>query len=136
MHSVKTWMSTPVIVIDPDSSISYALTLMRRRSIHSLVVLLDSSPGQFGIITSTDIRDKIIALDRNPAEITVRQIMTSPVITARQEWSLKECSQAMQENRINHLPVVDDENNLVGLISTTDLFIAAEEIGWEEGFAG
>jgi len=135
IHTVKDWMSSPVIVIDPDSSIFFALTLMRRRDIRSLVVPLDAPSNQFGIVTTTDIRDKIIAFDRNPAEITVRQIMTAPVITARQEWSLKECSQTMQQHRINHLPVVDENNNLVGMISTTDLFMAAEEIGWEEGFA-
>ena len=135
LHTVKDWMSSPVIVIDPDSSISYALTLMRRRDIHSLVVPLDTSTTSFGIITSTDIRDKIIGLDRNPAEITVRQIMTAPVITARQDWTLKECSQEMQRNRINHLPVVDENNLLVGIISTTDIFMAAEEIGWDDGFS-
>ncbi len=132
IHTVKEWMSTPVIVIDPDSSISYALTLMRRRDIRSLVVPLDgNTPLQYGILTTTDIRDKIIAFERNPAETTVRQIMTAPVITARQEWTLKECSLAMQAHHINHLPVVDDNNNLVGMISTTDLFMAAEEIGWD-----
>lgn len=136
IHTVKDWMSSPVVVIDPDSSVSYALTLMRRRDIRSLVVPLEGFPTQFGIITTTDIRDKLIAFDRNPAETTVRQIMTTSVITARQEWSLKECSLAMQEHRVNHLPVVDATNNLVGMISTTDLFMAAEEVGWEEGFSG
>lgn len=84
IHTVKEWMSTPVIVIDPDSSISYALTLMRRRDIRSLVVPLDgNTPLQYGILTTTDIRDKIIAFERNPAETTVRQIMTAPVINHR-----------------------------------------------------
>ena len=68
IHTVKDWMSSPVIVIDPDSSVSYALTLMRRRDIRSLVVPLEGFPTQFGIITTTDIRNKLIAFDRNPAE--------------------------------------------------------------------
>ncbi|HAV77662.1 MAG TPA: histidine kinase, partial [Anaerolineae bacterium] len=37
-HLVRDWMSSPVVVVDPDSSVSYALTLMRRRKIHSVVV--------------------------------------------------------------------------------------------------
>ncbi len=37
---VKDWMSSPVVVVDADSSVSYALTLMRRRNIHSLVVVI------------------------------------------------------------------------------------------------
>jgi CBS domain-containing protein len=38
----------------------------------------------------------------------------------------------MQKKNIHHMPVIDDHGNLVGLISATDLFFAAEEIGWEE----
>lgn len=131
-HLVRDWMSTPVTVVDPDTSVSYALTLMRRRNIHSLVVLVneDTHTG-YGIITTTDIRDKIIANDQNPAETSVRTIMTVPVRTARPTWTLKECSIEMQKHGIHHMPVADDENNLVGLISATDLFIAAEEIGWD-----
>jgi len=125
-------MSSPVIVVDPDSSVSYALTLMRRRNIHSLVVTLSDKEPTYGIVTSTDIRDKIIAQDQKPADMSVREIMSVPVIIANADWSLKECSNKMAEHCIHHLPVCDENNNLVGLISTTDLFIAAEEIGWDE----
>lgn len=128
---VKNWMSSPVIVIDPDSSVSYALTLMRRRGIHSLVVdLTAESSGSYGIITTTDIRDKIIGAGRTPAETRVGEIMTAPVITANPDWTLRECSNRMQKMNIHHMPVVDEQGVLVGIISATDIFIAAEEIGW------
>jgi CBS domain-containing protein len=125
-------MSSPVIVVDPDSSVSYAMTLMRRRNIHSVVVDVTDKNPAYGIVTTTDIRDKIVAAERDPAETTVREIMSGPLITARPEWTLKECSQVMQENRIHHLPVADESGALVGLISATDIFIAVEESGWEE----
>jgi CBS domain-containing protein len=132
MHDkVRDWMSKPVIVIDPDSSVSYALTLMRRRNIHSVIVdLTAESLGVYGIVTTTDIRDKIIGAQRKPAETRVREIMTAPVITANPEWTLLECSQRMQTLNIHHMPVADNAGVLIGLISVTDLFIAAEEIGW------
>jgi CBS domain-containing protein len=125
-------MSSPVIVVDPDSSVSYAMTLMRRRNIHSVVVDVTDKNPTYGIVTTTDIRDKIVAAERNPAETTVREIMSGPLITARPEWTLKECSQVMQKNRVHHLPVADESGALVGLISATDIFIAVEESGWEE----
>lgn len=134
-HFVKDWMSSPVTVIDPDSSVTYALTLMRRRNIHSLVVVLDEDlQTGYGILTTTDIRDKIIAADRNPAETTVRDIMTMPVLCASPDWTLKKCSVEMQKRSIHHMPVADEQGTLVGLISATDLFIAAEEIGWDAGY--
>ena len=131
-NTVRDWMSSPVVVVDPDSSVSYALTLMRRRNIHSVVVDISDKNPVYGIITSTDIRDKIVAEDRNPAEMTVREIMSGPIITAKPEWTLKECSQVMQEKRIHHLPVADESGTLIGLISSTDIFAAVEETGWKD----
>ena len=131
-NKVRDWMSSPVVVVDPDSSVSHALTLMRRRNIHSVVVDISDKNPAYGIVTSTDIRDKIVAEDRNPAEITVREIMSGPIITAKPEWTLKKCSQVMQEKRIHHLPVADESGTLVGLISDKDIFAAVEETGWKD----
>lgn len=127
---VRDWMSRPVVVIDPDSSVSYALTLMRRRNIHSLIIDITEDKSSFGIVTTTDIRDKIVAEDRNPAETQIREIMTAPISVADPDWSLKECSRKMQELRIHHMPVADKDGVLIGMISATDIFRAAEEIGW------
>ena len=131
-HTVRDWMSSPVIVVDPDSSVSYAVTLMRRRNIHSLVVDGTKENIAYGIITTTDIRDKIVGAERKPAETRVREIMSGPVITADPEWSLKECSEIMQKNHFHHLPVADENGVLIGMISATDIFMAVEEAGWEE----
>ena len=132
-HTVRDWMSKPVVVVDPDSSVSYAMTLMRRRRIHSAVVAVTEKNPAYGILTTTDIRDKIVAAGRNPAETRVREIMSVPIITGRPNWTLMECSQVMQEHRIHHLPIADEDGTLIGLISATDIFIAVEESGWEEG---
>lgn len=131
-NTVSSWMSRPVLVVDPDTSVSYALTLMRRRNVHSLVVKITGDTLTYGIITSTDIRDKIIAGERSPGETKVREIMTAPVITAKPEWTLKECSVKMGKHNIHHMPVADKDGELIGIISATDIFRAAEEIGWGE----
>lgn len=131
-HHVRDWMSSPVVVVDPDSSVKYTLTLMRRRKIHSVIVSISENNPKYGIVTSTDIRDKIVAMGRNPAEMTVRDIMSGPIITGSPDWTLMECSQVMQEHHIHHLPIADESGALIGLISATDIFIAVEEAGWED----
>jgi CBS domain-containing protein len=125
-------MSSPVVVVDPDSSVSYAMTLMRRRNIHSVVVDVSEKNPSYGIVTTTDVRDKIVAAGRNPAETTVREIMSGPIVTGRAEWTLMECSKVMQKNKIHHLPIADEGGALIGLISATDIFMSVEEQGWEE----
>jgi len=131
-HTVKNWMSKPVIVVDPDSSVSHAMTLMRRRNIHSVVVDISKDNPAYGIVTTTDIRDKIVGGDLNPAETRVREIMSGPIITAKPDWSLKECSLKMQEGNFHHMPVADEHGMLIGIISVTDIFVAVEESGWGE----
>lgn len=131
-NTVRDWMSSPVVVVDPDSSVKYALTLMRRRKIRSVVVAMSEKNPTYGIVTSTDIRDKIAAAGRNPVETTVREIMSGPLITGSPDWTLMECSQVMQQHHFHHLPIADESGALIGLISDTDIFMAVEETGWQE----
>jgi CBS domain-containing protein len=125
-------MSSPVVVVDPDSTVKYALTLMRRRKIHSVVVSMSERNSTYGIVTSTDIRDKIVVAGRNPSETRVRDIMSGPIITGNPDWTLMECSKVMQEHHIHHLPIADESGALIGLISATDIFMAVEEAGWSD----
>ena len=131
-HQVRDWMSSPVVVVDPDSTVKYALTLMRRRKIHSVVVSMSERNPTYGIVTSTDIRDKIVAAGRNPSETRVSEIMSGPIITGNPDWTLMECSKVMQEHHIHHLPIADESGALIGLISATDIFMAVEEAGWSD----
>ena len=130
-YLVREWMSSPVVVVDRDSTVSYAMTLMRRRNIHS--VLVTGKDRSYGIVTTTDVRDKIVAEDRNPAETSIGSIMSGPLVLAKPDWTLIECSRVMQEHHIHHLPVQDESGALVGLISVTDIFRAVEETGWQTG---
>ena len=133
-HTVRDWMSAPVVVVDADTSVSHAMTLMRRRNIHSVVVDSGGKDRQrYGIVTSTDVMDKIVGEGRDPANTRVRDIMSGPVITGRPEWTLMECSRVMHEHNFHHLPIADEQGTLVGLISSTDIFVAVEEAGWIGG---
>ena len=131
-HLVRDWMSSPVVVVDPDTTVSYAMTLMRRRNIHSVIVDLSVTNKEYGIVTTTDIRDKIVAVNRNAAETHVREIMSGPIVTGKAGWTLVECSKVMQEQKFHHLPIADEDGALIGMISATDIFMAVEEAGWEE----
>lgn len=124
--TVGEWMIDLVVYIDPDSSVADALALMRRRYIHSLIVNKTADSPNYGIVTSTDICDKIVAQEQNPTQTKVRDIMNSPLITVRTDWPLKKCAETMSKHCIHHLPVVDEEERVVGMISATDFLVAAE----------
>lgn len=130
---VRDWMVDLIVYVDPDSSVSDALALMRRRYIHSLIVQKTKDNPDYGILTSTDINDKIVALNRNPSSTRVRDIMTSPLFSVKKEMSIQECAGLMKQKRIHHLPVADEMGTLVGMISATDFLVAAEAMGREPG---
>ena len=130
---VRDWMSSPVVIVPPEIFVDQALTIMRWRGIHSLVLDLSADDGKsYGIITTTDIRDVIAALGLNPAEVRVSDIMPSPIQCAKTSWTVREAAQAMQDLSIHHLPVEDRRASLVGVISVTDVFTAVEEVGWTD----
>jgi CBS domain-containing protein len=127
--SVKDWMKDLVVFIDPDNNVCEALEKMRHRYINSLIVNKTETNPEYGIVTSIDIVDKIVAQQRDPAKTKVREIMNSPIITVNSDMPLSECAAKMKEARIHHLPVVNEHNEIVGMISSTDFLIVAEVMG-------
>lgn len=132
-YQVKDWMMDLVVYVDPDATVMEALALMRRRYINSLIVNVTETNPQFGIITSIDVCDKIVAQERNPSEVKVRDIMSSPLITVHKNMDLKDCSRHMRQNNIHHLPVVDDDGKILGMIAAADFLVAAEAMGRKPG---
>ena len=130
---VRDWMIDLVVYVDADATVSDALALMRRRYIHSLIVNKGPNNAEYGIITSTDICDKIVAQQRNPLTTRVKDVMTSPVMTAHPDAPLHECAALMSENKIHHIPVMEDNGQLIGMISAADFLVAAESIGRAPG---
>lgn len=127
--TVRDWMTDLVVFVDPETPVTDALATMRRRYIHSLIINKTDTNMEYGILTSTDICDKIVAQDRDPGQTKVRDIMTSPLIVVSLDMSLNECARIMREKRIHHLPVSDKSGAVVGMISDTDFLVAAEAMG-------
>lgn len=129
---VQDIMSSPVVTVEQEDTAAHALTIMRRRNIHSVLVMPPKAGEPYGIITSTDVRDKIAALERDPRSVKCRELMSSPVALAQPNWTIRQASIRMSELKVHHLPVADDLGRIIGLISATDIFMMVEESGWEE----
>jgi signal-transduction protein with cAMP-binding, CBS, and nucleotidyltransferase domain len=130
---VKDWMIDLVFYVEPDSPVLEALSKMRRRYVNSLIVKIDNDDTEYGIVTSTDICDKIVAQDRNPSQTKIREIMTTPLVSVKPEQTIFECAKIMSELGIHHLPVMDENGTIVGMISATDFLVVAEALGHGDG---
>jgi CBS domain-containing protein len=105
--------------IGPDATVLDAALLMNDHKIGSLVV---THGGRLvGIITERDLMVRIVALRRDPAATAVRDVMTSELLCGRIDTSLDEARGVMMNRRIRHLPIVDEDDHLLGLVSIGDL---------------
>ncbi len=129
MKTVRDWMTNIIVFVDPDSSVCDALTIMRRRNISSVIVNRTKTNPVFGIVTSIDICDKIVARSQDPSTLKIKEIMSSPLITIDEKLTVEECAAKMSEKRIHHLPVVNKKGELIGVVSATDFLWVAEMMG-------
>ena len=102
------------VTIDPDQKLFAALELMRRHDISGLpVVGRDGKP--VGILTNRDVR-----FERN-LDQSVRDVMTTNLITAHEGMSLEGSKELLHKNRIEKLLVIDNAGKLRGLITIKDI---------------
>ena len=107
-----------VETVAPSTSVFEAVKRMAEKNIGALLVLEDQKIA--GIITERDYARKIVLIGRSSKETAVRDVMTSPVMYVRPDQTNEECMALMTDNRVRHLPVVD-QGKLMGLISIGDL---------------
>jgi CBS domain-containing protein len=105
--------------IGPDATVLDAALLMNEHKIGSLLVM--EGGRLVGIITERDLLQRVVAQRRDPATTPVREVMTAEVVCGRPDTTLDEVRGAMKNRRIRHLPVLDGEDQLLGLVSIGDL---------------
>jgi acetoin utilization protein AcuB len=132
---VREWMTANPQYTYENTRITQAHETMKNRDIRRLPVL--RSKKLVGIVTLTDIRRampsdvtslSVHELNYLLDKVTVEMIMTKEVLTIGPENKVSEAAQIMLDNKIGGLPVIDANENLVGIISESDIFrIVASE---------
>lgn len=108
-----------VHTVAPTDSVLQALQLMAQKGIGALLVM---EAGEIaGIFTERDYARKVALQGRTSGDTRVRDVMTSAVRFVRPTQSTDHCMAVMTENRLRHLPVVDDAGRLTGIVSIGDL---------------
>jgi CBS domain-containing protein len=108
-----------VVSVGPGATVLEAALLMNDHKIGSLVVL--EGGRLVGIFTERDVLRRVVGESRNPAATRVAEVMTTELVCGTPETSLEEAAGVMKNRRIRHLPVLDFEGRLLGLVSIGDL---------------
>ena len=104
--------------LDPEALVYDAIEMMADKHVGALLVTSDGK--LVGIISERDYARKVILQERSSKQTQVKEIMTSSLIVVRPDQTVEDCMRLMTENRIRHLPVVENEK-VLGVVSIGDL---------------
>ncbi|MEM7285862.1 MAG: CBS domain-containing protein [Actinomycetota bacterium] len=109
-----------VVTVHPDTSLEQAAKQLAR---YGFGVLVASEDGHVvsGILSERDIVRKIAEVGAKGLDIKTRSIMTRQVQTCTAEDTLDDLMRRMTEGRFRHMPVVDADDNVCGMVSMSDL---------------
>jgi len=126
---VGNWMSKDVISVDVSDSMQDAARLIRGHKIKHLPVIENGK--LVGIVTDTDLKrasaSDVTTLEIHEllfliSEIKISDIMTKDPITIPLDYTIDEAAQMLLEHKLSGAPVVDDEGQIAGVITQTDIF--------------
>ncbi|MDA1323790.1 MAG: CBS domain-containing protein [Proteobacteria bacterium] len=109
-----------VIALLPDTDISNAALLLSDQSV-GVAAVIDEEEGLVGILSERDITRGLAEYGAAVVDVRVDQLMTRKIISCTPETSIEGAITLMQDNGIRHLPVVEDGNHLIAMISIRDL---------------
>lgn len=101
-----------------DDTLAEASSKMWRQQTGSLLIMEDGK--LVGIVTERDVL-RTIGEGHDPKSVSLRDVMTADVVTVGSDLSVREAAQIMFDKWFRHLPVVDGDGNVVGIVSLRDL---------------
>jgi len=118
-HSVGQYCQREVITAKPDDPLVDAAAVMLEHGISGLVICSAGAP--IGIVTDRDLRNKVIAKGRDLRAMTIREIMSTPLITVTEDEFLFEALLRLARHKIHRLVVTGSAGALVGIITADDI---------------
>jgi len=125
MTLVKELMHKNVAVEKETATVTKAVKKMTAEKIGSVLVVSEESI--VGIVTSTDVMRKVIAKEKDPKKVKLKEIMNSPIHAIGPEHTVQDAVDMMERNKIKKLPVINEKDELLGIITATDILNAEPE---------
>jgi predicted transcriptional regulator len=109
-----------VYSLQETATVHDAAKFLREKQVRAVGIRNDAGKLT-GVVSQSDISDKVAAENKCPAWMRVSEIMTRQLITATPDTPLEDCLRLMEQHGIYHLVVLDSEKGYRGMISVTDL---------------
>ncbi len=111
--------SVPAATVLPETPVLEAVRLMSDERVGAVAVTRDGKLT--GIFTERDLMIRVVLEGRDPRATPVGDVMTEECVSAKKDMSMGEALQIMTERHFRHLPVVDENDRVLGLLSIRNL---------------
>jgi trk system potassium uptake protein len=127
---LSSYIHTQFVTADENSSVAEAVKILQPKNVEIILVTSSTNGGKYvGIVTDSDILEKVVMKGEDSDLVFLKSIMTSPIITLPSSSTVRQAIQLMRTHKIKHLPVTDSTRNLEGeIIGTVTLEYLAEII--------
>lgn len=123
---IREIMTKDVVTIDVNSDVQSLVKKMLRYDVGNIIITDKKKP--VGIVTEHDIFKKIVSKNRKPSAISIRELMTTPLVTVPPSEKVTYTVQKMIMRSIRRVPVVE-KAKLVGIVTDTDIITKSPEMG-------
>ena len=110
---------TPLVTVHPHTTVMEAVRTMDQESIGAVAVT--EGTRLVGMFSERDLMLRVVSEKRDPEQTTIRDVMTAPVETIHRDSTADDALKLMLEKHIRHLPIVDRNETLCGMISMRSL---------------
>jgi len=117
-----------VFSITEETSVHQAAQYLREKQVRAVGVV-DAGGKLSGVISQSDVSDKVAAENKCPAWMKASDIMTRALVTVTREMTLDDCLRLMEQNSIYHLIVLGEKQEFLGMLSISDILrvVASDE---------
>ena len=124
---LSSYIHTQFVTADENSSVAEAVKILQPKNVEIILVTSSSNEYYVGIVTDSDILEQVVMKGEDSDLISIKSIMSSPIITLPSSSTVRQAIQLMRVHKIKHLPVTDSTNK-EKIIGTVTLEYLAEAI--------
>ena len=123
---VSSYVSKQFVMVDENVSVANAVKITQPKNIETIIVTSNEKP--VGIVTDSDILEKVVIKGEDSDLVFLKSIMTSPILTLQRTATLKQAIEVMRIRKIKRIPIVDSHNKSAQIIGIVTQKFLAEAI--------
>ncbi len=129
MSTIAALATRKIVRASPDDTVQDAIEMMCEHNVGAVLIMSGGSIDS--IFTERDVVRRVLAAGLEPRKTSLREVATSSPATVVETASVRECAALIRDKRFRHVPVVSEQGELVGMISSRD-FLSQLAGGFEK----